>query len=89
MSAPHDDMSAPHEPPTDAFAATPRAAGHDRGGIAKWVRTLAVPIIIGWVAVVALLNVIVPQLEVVGQMKAVSMTPDAAPSMISMKRPKA
>ncbi len=86
MSAPHDDMSAPHEPPTDAFAATPRAAGHDRGGIAKWVRTLAVPIIIGWVAVVALLNVIVPQLEVVGQMKAVSMTPDAAPSMISMKR---
>ncbi|MGJ6121577.1 MMPL family transporter [Mycolicibacterium sp. Y3] len=79
-------MSAPHEPPTDAFAATPRAAGHDRGGIAKWVRTLAVPIIIGWVAVVALLNVIVPQLEVVGQMKAVSMTPDAAPSMISMKR---
>jgi RND superfamily putative drug exporter len=86
MSAPHDDMSAPHEPPTDAFAAAPRAAGHDRGGIAKWVRTLAVPIIIGWVAVVALLNVIVPQLEVVGQMKAVSMSPETAPSVISMKR---
>ncbi|QNJ95877.1 MMPL family transporter [Mycolicibacterium fluoranthenivorans] len=79
-------MSAPHEPPTDAFAAAPRAAGHDRGGIAKWVRTLAVPIIIGWVAVVALLNVIVPQLEVVGQMKAVSMSPETAPSVISMKR---
>ncbi|NIH93376.1 RND superfamily putative drug exporter [Mycolicibacterium fluoranthenivorans] len=86
MSAPHDDTSAPHEPPTDAFAAAPRAAGHDRRGIAKWVRTLAVPIIIGWVAVVALLNVIVPQLEVVGQMKAVSMSPETAPSVISMKR---
>ncbi len=38
-------------------------------------------------AVVALLNVIVPQLEVVGQMKAVSMSPpETAPSVISMKR---
>ncbi|MHA3024686.1 MMPL/RND family transporter [Mycobacterium sp. BMJ-28] len=80
MSAPHDD------PPTDAFKATPHATENERRGIAKWVRTLAIPIIIGWIAVVALLNVIVPQLEVVGQMKAVSMSPETAPSVISMKR---
>ncbi|WP_131813081.1 MMPL family transporter, partial [Mycolicibacterium fortuitum] len=56
------------------------------GGIAKWIRRLAVPIIIGWIAVIAVLNVIVPQLEEVGKMRSVSMTPDDAPSMIAMKR---
>ena len=50
------------------------------------IRTLAVPIILGWIAVIAVLNVIVPQLETVGQMRAVSMSPDDAPSMIAMKR---
>ena len=80
-------MSAPQtDPPTDPFVASPHATEHDRRGIAKWVRTLAVPIIIGWIALVVLLNVIVPQLEVVGQMKAVSMSPETAPSVISMKR---
>ncbi|MCX2712887.1 RND family transporter [Mycolicibacterium sp. J2] len=84
MSAPRNDTHA--DPPTDPFKATPHATENDRRGIAKWVRTLAVPIIIGWIAVVALLNVIVPQLEEVGQMKAVSMSPETAPSVISMKR---
>ncbi|MDX1873143.1 MMPL family transporter [Mycolicibacterium sp. 120266] len=84
MSAPRNDMHA--DPPTDPFKATPHATANDRRGIAKWVRTLAVPIIIGWIALVALLNVIVPQLEEVGQMKAVSMSPETAPSVISMKR---
>ncbi|MBI3228608.1 MAG: MMPL family transporter [Mycolicibacterium cosmeticum] len=80
-------MSAPQtDPPTDPFTAAPHATEHDRRGIAKWVRTLAVPVIIGWIALVVLLNVIVPQLEVVGQMKAVSMSPETAPSVISMKR---
>ena len=32
------------------------------------------------------MNVVVPQLETVGQMRAVSMSPDSAPSMIAMKR---
>jgi RND superfamily putative drug exporter len=45
----------------------------------------AVPIILGWIAVIAVLNVIVPQLEEVGQMRAVSMSPNDAPSMVSMK----
>ena len=39
-----------------------------------------------WIGVIAVLNVVVPQLEEVGQMRAVSMSPDDAPSMIAMKR---
>jgi RND superfamily putative drug exporter len=50
------------------------------------VRILAVPIILAWIALIAVLNVTVPQLEVVGQERAVSMSPDAAPSMIAIKR---
>jgi putative drug exporter of the RND superfamily len=47
---------------------------------------MAIPIIVGWIALVALLNVAVPQLEVVGQMRSVSMSPSEAPSVIAMKR---
>src|SRR6478735_5419906 len=57
-----------------------------RSGLAKWIRRLAIPISIGWVLVVALLNTAVPQLEVVGQMRSVSMSPSEAPSVIAMKR---
>ncbi|MCB0939359.1 MAG: MMPL family transporter [Mycobacterium sp.] len=57
-----------------------------RSGVARWIRRLAVPIIIGWIALIALLNVTVPQLEVVGQMRAVSMSPKEAPSVIAMMR---
>src|SRR4051812_4550361 len=59
---------------------------HPRTGIPKWIRTFAIPIIIGWIALVALLSVTVPPLEVVGQMRSVSMSPSAAPSVIAMKR---
>jgi putative drug exporter of the RND superfamily len=72
-----------NEPRTDAI---PVAQPQHRGGIAKWVRTLAVPIILGWIALLVVLNTVVPQLETVGQMRAVSMSPDSAPSMIAMKR---
>ncbi|OJZ60560.1 hypothetical protein BRW64_28145, partial [Mycolicibacterium diernhoferi] len=57
-----------------------------RGGIAKWVRTLALPIIIGWVVLIGFLNVSVPQLEEVGQLRSVSMSPNNAPSVIATKR---
>ena len=71
------------EPRTDTIAtqAAPR-----RGGIPRIIRTLAVPIILGWIALMVVLNTIVPQLETVGQLRAVSMSPDNAPSMIAMKR---
>jgi len=50
------------------------------------IRTLAVPIILAWIALIVVLNVVVPQLETVGQMRAVSMSPTDAPSMIAMKK---
>lgn len=73
MSAPTQDPLAPH-------------AQERRKGLAKWIRVFSVPIIIGWVLIVALLNVTVPQLEVVGQMRSVSMSPAEAPSVIAMKK---
>ncbi|MBO0679921.1 MMPL family transporter [Mycolicibacterium sp. S2-37] len=77
MSAPTTDA------PTDAF---PPARPAKRPWIPRLIRMFAVPLILGWVAIIALLNVVVPQLEEVGQMRAVSMSPDDAPSMISMKK---
>ena len=73
MRAPTREPLAPHEQ-------------ERRKGIAKWIRMFSVPIIIGWVVIVALLNVTVPQLEVVGQMRSVSMSPAEAPSVIAMKK---
>ncbi|MEO8813986.1 MAG: MMPL family transporter [Mycobacterium sp.] len=69
--------------PTDALpAVTPPA----RASIPRWIRRLAIPIILAWVAVIAVLNTIVPQLDEVGQLRAVGMSPKDAPSMISMTR---
>lgn len=75
-------MSTPvrHAAP-DAPRPSPVPAGHPR-----LIRTLALPIILGWIAVIVILNTVVPQLETVGQMRAVSMSPDDAPSLISMKK---
>ena len=57
-----------------------------RSGLAKWIRRLAIPIIVGWILLISVLNSTVPQLEVVGQMRSVSMSPSEAPSVIAMKR---
>ncbi|MCZ0729053.1 RND family transporter [Mycolicibacterium iranicum] len=55
-------------------------------GIARFIRRASVPIILIWVAVAAFLNVSVPQLEAVGKLRSVSMSPDEAPAVISMER---
>jgi RND superfamily putative drug exporter len=55
------------------------------GGIAKWIRRLAIPIILVWIFIIAVLNVVVPQLEVVGQLRSVPLSPQDAPSMVAMK----
>jgi putative drug exporter of the RND superfamily len=57
-----------------------------RGTLPRLIRRLAIPIIIGWILLVAVLNATVPQLEVVGQMRSVSMSPDDAPSVIATTR---
>jgi len=74
--------------PSDAPPPSRHAKGSDveRPLVARVIRTLAVPIILAWIALIAFLNVSVPQLEAVGRSQAVSMSPDAAPSMIAMKR---
>ncbi|MBO0863760.1 MAG: MMPL family transporter [Mycobacterium sp.] len=77
MTAPKTDA------PTDVFPAPIEAA---RSHLARWIRRLAVPIILVWLAITVILNVFVPQLDVVGQMRTVSQSPKDAPSMIAMKR---
>ncbi|MCV7259609.1 MMPL/RND family transporter [Mycobacterium shimoidei] len=69
--------------PTDVLP-TPVQAVRER--LPLWIHRLAVPIILAWVAVTVLLNVIVPQLDVVGQMRNVSMSPKDASSLIAIKR---
>jgi RND superfamily putative drug exporter len=50
------------------------------------IRVLAVPIILAWIAVTVIVNVVAPQLEVVGERHAAPMAPMDAPSMQSMMR---
>ncbi len=76
-------MTAPkNHAPTDA---SPPAKQVARPFIPRMIRAFALPLILAWVAVIAVVNVAVPQLETVGQMQAVSMSPNDAPAMISMK----
>jgi putative drug exporter of the RND superfamily len=49
------------------------------------LRILAVPIVVFWVFVAVVVNVIAPQLEVVGELHSAPMAPEDAPSMTSMK----
>ena len=78
-------MTAPtNEPNTDRIPAVKHAHGPTR--ISRGIRRLSIPIIIAWVALIAVFNIAVPQLETVGELRAVSMSPDEAPSMIAMKK---
>lgn len=54
--------------------------------IPRFIRLFSVPILLGWIAVVVLVNVISPQLEKVGEAQAVSLAPMDAPSMQAMQR---
>jgi putative drug exporter of the RND superfamily len=52
--------------------------------VARWLRRLSIPIVLGWLALLVLLNVAVPQLEVVAAQNQVSISPKNAPSMVAM-----
>jgi RND superfamily putative drug exporter len=54
--------------------------------IPRFIRLFCVPIFLGWIALVVIVNIIVPQLEVVGEAHAVSFAPRDAPSMQAMQR---
>ncbi|OBK25782.1 hypothetical protein A5634_25800 [Mycobacterium asiaticum] len=49
------------------------------------IHALAVPIILFWLVVVVLLSVFVPSLEIVGQQRAVSLSPKDAPSFVALR----
>ncbi|MDV3125812.1 MMPL family transporter [Mycobacterium sp. 21AC1] len=53
---------------------------------AHGLRILAIPVILVWIAFAVVVNVIAPQLEVVGELHSAPMAPEDAPSMIAMKR---
>jgi len=68
---------------TDAI---PVAKREERPSVPHFIRKFAVPIILGWIALIALLSMIVPDLNEVGKMRSVSMAPDDAQSVIATKR---
>ncbi|SBS75662.1 putative membrane protein mmpL9 [uncultured Mycobacterium sp.] len=49
------------------------------------IRILAIPIVLFWIAVAVGVNVVAPQLEVVGELHSAPMAPEDAPSMKAMK----
>ncbi|ORA24299.1 hypothetical protein BST12_05865 [Mycobacterium angelicum] len=53
--------------------------------IPRFIRTFALPLLLGWIALAVLLNIAVPALEDVGQEHSVSLSPADAPSMQAMK----
>lgn len=63
-----------------------RLGSEKRTGLPRTIRTLAVPIILVWVAFTAATNLLVPQVEKVGMANAVSMSPQDAPAVIAAKR---
>ncbi|MCW2626414.1 MMPL family transporter [Mycobacterium sp.] len=54
--------------------------------IPRFIRLFCVPIFLGWIAIVVMVNIIAPQLETVGESHAVSLAPNDAPSLQAMER---
>ncbi len=57
-----------------------------RSSLAQWIRRLSVPIALFWLALAAITNAVVPQLEEVAKEQNVSLSPQDAPSLQAMKR---
>jgi RND superfamily putative drug exporter len=66
--------------------AEPETAGTPkRAFVPRLIRILALPIVLFWIVVAVGVNVIAPQLEVVGEQHSAPMAPEDAPSMQAMK----
>jgi RND superfamily putative drug exporter len=66
---------------------TQQAEGRSTGDrVAGMIRVLCVPIVIFWVAVAALTNALVPQLEVVGEQHNVALSSPDSPSLQAFKK---
>ncbi len=70
---------------THAIAPAETVEHPKRSFFPHMLRILAVPIVVFWVFVAVVVNVIAPQLEVVGELHSAPMAPEDAPSMTSMK----
>ncbi|MDT5109948.1 MAG: putative drug exporter of the superfamily [Mycobacterium sp.] len=58
----------------------------ERSKIAHFIRVMAVPILLGWLALTVITNVAVPPLEKVGEAHTVGLSAKDAPSMVSMRQ---
>jgi len=56
-----------------------------RSGVPRFLRMFCVPVLLAWLAITAVVNVVVPQLEAVGEANSTSLTPDDAPSLQATK----
>ncbi|SIA68126.1 MMPL/RND family transporter [Mycobacteroides abscessus] len=74
-------MSNRNEPPTEPLPTLSRPPF-----LARMIHRLAVPIILGWLAIAVVLSISVPSLEQVEKDHAVAMNPDAAPSFQATQR---
>src|SRR3954464_9730259 len=54
--------------------------------IPRFIRLFSVPILLGWLALVVIVNVVAPQLEKVGEAHPVALAPDDAPPLQAMER---
>jgi RND superfamily putative drug exporter len=63
---------------------TPPSSRRDPRPLPRWIRRLAIPIILGWLGLVALVSIAVPPLETVAQMRSVPMSSPDAPSVQAM-----
>ena len=68
--------------PRFATRPEPDQKGHPVAHLLRW---LAIPVILFWIAFAVVVNVIAPQLEIVGEEHSAPMTPDDAPSVVAMK----
>ena len=57
----------------------------NRSGIPRFLRLFCVPVLLAWLVLTAVVNVVVPQLEAVGEANSTSLTPDDAPSLQATK----
>ncbi|MGO4442975.1 RND family transporter [Mycobacterium sp. 2YAF39] len=56
-----------------------------RSGVPRFLRLFCVPVLLAWLAITAVVNVVVPQLEAVGEANSTSLAPDDAPSLQATK----
>src|SRR6195952_2958993 len=70
---------------TNTVAAPESTSRPKRPVVPHLIRILAWPIVLFWVFVAVTVNVVAPQLEVVGELPSAPMAPEDAPSMKAMK----